>query len=146
MKQLHYQLLENEADLEDRITQLKEQLREHFDMARRSVGNSPNYGNFKELNNVIRHASGLVNEHEKVTKDKLSEVECRLFILKQTFSYFPILFEPSTFTSAFKLSMYVKGRMKNALSKYDKLHEDLQFDLHEEMDYILAFAATHNLD
>lgn len=145
MKQLHYKLLESESDLEDRIESLRSELQELFSDSQRDIKNRPTYSYYKELQSVIRNTSGKINEHEKVTKDKFSEVEFRILILNESFTRYPVLFEKSSALSAFKLHEYVKARIKITVNKFDKLHEDLQFDLEENMQRLLAFASSHNL-
>src|SRR5690606_11678794 len=85
MKQLHFRLLEDQMDLEDRIDRLKQQLVDLFAEGRHSVENIPVYSNYEELQGLIRQASGMVNEHEKVTKDQYSQVDCRIYILQTAF-------------------------------------------------------------
>ncbi|WP_409151736.1 hypothetical protein [Sphingobacterium sp. BS-2] len=146
LKQLHYELLEDEADLEDRIFDLKNALESLFEVNSNKVKNLPMYSNYKGLNSSLRQASGMINEHEKITKDKFSVVECRLLILQEAFDRYPSLFGPSALSPAFKLQSYVSARIKNAVKIYDNLHEDLQFDLKDQMEYVLEFAEQHKLD
>ncbi|TDS13826.1 hypothetical protein [Sphingobacterium paludis] len=145
MKQLHFQLLENQLDLEDRIENLRESLRDLFSTNRYTIKNIPQYSNYKELQTLLRQGSGLINEHEKVTKDKYSEMECRIYLLKEAFERFPRLFEASGVHAAFKLQIYVKARLKTTSNKFDKLHEDLQFDLSDDMQQVLDFANSNHL-
>lgn len=145
MKQLHFQLLEDQIDLEDRIEKLKEGLATLFAKGRNSVKNIPVYSNYKELQSLIRQASGIVNEHEKITKDKYSEVDCRIYILNEAFRRFPRLFEKSGVHSASKLHDYVRARIKTTINKFDKLHEDLQFDLQKDMEEMMNFAMEYSL-
>ncbi len=137
MKQLHFQLLEDESDLERRIDLLRNQLNGLFEQAKIS--------NYLDLNRLIKSASGMVNEHEKVTKDKYSELEFRLLILKNSIAQYPSLFENSYYSSSEKLRKYIAGRIKHAISKYMKLHEDLQFEFREELQEILDFAFSSGL-
>lgn len=146
LKQLHFELLEDESDLENRIIDLKANLETVFETGQAHIKNIPQFTNYRELTRLIRSASGLVNEHEKVTKDKFSVVECRLLILQEAFERYPNLFKPASLTPGFKLHQYIKGRIKNATSAYDKLHEDLQFDLKDSMEYMLEFAEEHRLN
>lgn len=147
IKQLHFQLLEDEQDLENRIYKLKKTLYELFEdtMSIYKIKNQSSFQHYKNLNSLMRDASGIINEHEKVTKDKFSEVECRIFILKEAFKRYPTLFNESLSTTAFKLHKYTSLRIKATITKYKKLHEDLQFDLKEELENILSFASTHRL-
>src|SRR5690606_6977743 len=143
MKQLHYQLLEDQVDLEDRIEKLKERLANLFAEGRSTVKNIPTYSNYRELMALIRQASGMINEHEKITKDKFSEIDCRIFILNTAFQRFPRLLERSAVHTALKLHDYLRIRIRTTTSKYEKLHEDLQFDLQEPMEEMTAFALEH---
>ncbi|MBE8714074.1 hypothetical protein [Sphingobacterium hungaricum] len=143
LKQLHFQLLEDEYDLENRVKELKAYLAKVIDISKKTISNTPTYANFKELNYVLRHASGVINEHEKVTKDKIGEFESRLLLIKTSISLFPKLFQPDSSLAAEKLKIYMTGRIKNLVMKFEKLHEDIQFDYQEIMDYILDFA-DHN--
>lgn len=145
MKQLHYQLLESEVDLTERIEILKHNLHNLFKNMQHGNKNSRNYNFEKDLAAHIRHASGLVNEHEKVTKDKFSDLECRLIILNEVFDRFPNLFENSYYSSP-KLLTYIQTRVRMAETKYEKLHEDFQFDLRDQYHKMIDFAIEHNLD
>ncbi|WP_270089234.1 hypothetical protein [Sphingobacterium sp. SYP-B4668] len=145
VKQLHFQLLEDEYDLENRIEKLKEQLSNVFNIGHSQVDNSPNFSNFTGLNRLIKQASGMVNEHEKVTKDKVSELDFRIYILERSLKDYPRLFESSYQSSAHKLHKYIAGRIKHVMGKYDKLHEDLQFDFKSRLQIILDFASQHAL-
>lgn len=145
LKQLHFQLLENEDDLEKRIDTLREKLNDIIAPQQSGINNAPTFSNYKALTALLRQLSGLINEHEKVTKDKFSEAEFRLLILENAFKTYPSLFHKSYIAVSDKLHRYVIARLKATLSRYDKLHEDLQFDLSSSYDYVTAFAAEHDL-
>ena len=145
LKQLHFQLLENEYDLEVRIDNLREKLKDLFAPSRSGIKNVAMYSHYRGLNALLRQASGMINEHEKVTKDKFSEVEFRLLILSQAFQHYDKLFVSSHIAAAEKLRKYAAARLKTTLSKYDKLHEDLQFDLQEDLSFVQGFAELHQL-
>lgn len=140
MKQLHFQLLEDEVDLEDRIITLKERLHHLFEQSPHPIKNSPNVNYILALNRLIKQASGLINEHEKVTRDKMSEVEFRAYILLESIHRYPQLFAQPHLMSCQKLLKYFAGRIKHLLAKYDKLHEDLQFEFREDVQALLDFA------
>jgi hypothetical protein len=145
MKQLHFQLLEDEDDLNDRITSLREKLSDMIQPNRSSIKNTAVFSNYKSLTVLIRQQSGLINEHEKVTKDKFSEVEFRLLILANAFKSYPVLFQKSHISAADKLQKYTIARLRSTIGKYEKLHEDLQFDLQESYNYVVEFAAEYDL-
>ncbi|MEZ0452227.1 hypothetical protein ACR78Z_23450 [Sphingobacterium thalpophilum] len=143
IKQLHFQLLEDEYDLEERIVKLREQLQQLFDLGARQIGNTPQHSHFVALSKLVKQASGLVNEHEKVTKDKTSEAEFRFYILSRVISDYERLFGSSYQSAAHKLHKYITGRIKHAIGKYNKLHEDFQFDYREDFQNTLhAFGNT----
>src|SRR5690606_6501777 len=124
LKQLHYELLEDQADLEDRVEQLKEELNDLYLRWGPSIKNLPLYPNYKEISSLLRRGNGMINEHERITKDRYSVVECRLLLLNEAFQRYPNLFLPSALEPAIKLHKYVTGRIKSILKVYDKLHED----------------------
>ncbi|UIR55557.1 hypothetical protein LZQ00_14960 [Sphingobacterium sp. SRCM116780] len=140
VKQLHFQLLEDESDLEARIENLRKHLQQLFDIGASQVFNSPNMSNFVGLSKLVKQASGMVNEHEKVTKDKISEVEFRIYILERAIMNYPHLFSSSYQSAAHKLQKYIAGRIKHAVAKYEKIHEDHQFDFREHFQLILDTA------
>ncbi len=145
MKQLHFQLLEDEEDLHQRIESLREKLQDMTRPNQSGIKNAATFTHYRSLTTLLRQQSGLINEHEKVTKDKFSEVEFRLSILESAFKTYPLLFQPSYIAASDKLRKYVIARLKATLSKYDKLHEDLQFDLSESYNYTTGFAAENDL-
>ena len=145
IKQLHFQLLEDEYELQERIDKLRERLIDILSPNQSGIKNIAYHSHIRSLTILLRHASGLINEHEKITKDKFSEVEFRLLILQLVFKNYPVLFKESHLAVSDKLIRYVAARLKTSLSKYNKLHEDLQFDLKDSFDYIIEFAKTHQL-
>lgn len=136
LKQLHYQLLEDEYDLENRIEQLKSKLEKLFLATTSNLSNTPLFTNYKTLNNILRQASGIINEHEKVTKDKFSSAETRLYILTEPFRLYPRLYVQSPLQVAEKLHKYLDARIKATLKNIATLHEDLQFDLQESVSQV----------
>src|SRR5690606_18701292 len=140
VKQLHFQLLEDEFDLQERTAALLDRLRQLLD---RSAGYIPNIlrsRNADALMGELKYGSGMINEHATITKDKMSELRCRLFLVLQSFSHFGPLFEEHLYQLNDRLLQYQTGRMKYILGKYDKLHEDLQFEFRDELNDALAFA------
>lgn len=140
MKQLHFQLLEEEVDLDERTTALLRQLQQ---LIERVTGYIPNVNHARNADNLmgeLKYGSGLINEHATITKDKMSDVRCRLFLVSQSFAHFGNLFEQHLYQRNDRLLNYQARRMKYILGKYDKLHEDLQFEFRDELNDALAFA------
>jgi len=140
IKQLHFQLLEDEGDLDERTAVLLGKLQE---LAERAAGYIPNVNHSRNADNLmgeLKYGSGLINEHATVTKDKMSEVRLRLFLVSQSLTHFDQLFEQHLYQRNDRLLNYQAGRMKYILGKYEKLHEDLQFEFRDELNDALAFA------
>ncbi len=140
IKQLHFQLLEDEFDLEERTAALLGQLQQLIDRAAGYIPNMLRSRNADAIMGELKYGSGLINEHATVTKDKMSEVRCRLWLVSQSFVHFGQLFEEHLYQLNDRLLQYQTGRMKYILGIYDKLHEDLQFEFRDELNSALAFA------
>ena len=140
MKQLHFQLLEDEDDLDRRTEQVQEKLRQLMDRAVDHIPNTNRSRNADSLMGELKYGSGLINEHASITKDKMSEVRLRLFLVSESFAHFGELFEEHLYRHNERLLKYQTGRIKHILGKYDKLHEDLQFEFRDELNEALTFA------
>ena len=128
---LHFKLLENEQDLILRQEQLLINIdKEIADLTSRKL-------NSKETLVKLRKLNGSINHHFKVTKDLNTEVELRIHLLNQI----PISFDESVFSSLYKfnekLSVYFVKTTVSVLNKYNKMHEDLQFDLKASLNILL---------
>lgn len=145
IKQLHYRLLEDEHDLSLRIERLKEKIKSLADKEYLVVENTIIISNIKNLLTLLRLQNALVNEHEKVTKDMFSVVECKLYILETTFYRYPVLFRKTLSNNTEKLHKYISTQLRITFTKFDKLHEDLQFDLQEVYDKVFTFGKEHGL-
>lgn len=140
IKQLHFQLLENEADLDERSEAVYHQLGLLFDRVADHIPNTNQHRNSDHLMGELKYGSGLINEHFAITKDKMSEVRLRLFLVSQSFSRFDKLFEANLYSRNDRLLNYQAGRIKYIIGKFEKLHEDLQFEFRDELNEALAFA------
>jgi len=138
INQLHFQLLEDEDDLEERRAKTLKHINSEINKIR-NQGKKSEYYNPRELLLDLRSMSGFVNEHCLITKDKPGEVEFRLYILSEIFSYAGRVFEYENYANE-KLLRYVTGRIKNIFTTYNKLHEDLQYDYKERINEVLKFA------
>lgn len=140
MKQLHFQLLEDEADLDNRTEEVQEKLRRVIERAVAHIPNTNRSRNADNLMGELKYGSGLINEHASITKDKMSEIRLRLLLVSESFAHFGNLFEEHLYRHNERLLKYQTGRLKYILGKYDKLHEDLQFEFQDELNEALAFA------
>jgi hypothetical protein len=135
---LHFKLLENEQDLVER----QERLIQSIDQGIESLVNSSKL-NSKETLLIMRKLNGSINHHFKVTKDLGTELELRIHLLKKL----PIQFNEGVFTAVYKfqekLMVYFVKTTVTLLNKYEKMHEDLRFDLQEEMNGLLRKIYQH---
>lgn len=145
---LHFLLLEDESHLRDRIATIKEHILQ-------------NMQHLKELKNVsakdvlvnLRKLAKQVNHNLRVTKANFEDVELRVFLFNNTITQFKSnSFSSSKNYEQLFASYFVKSTLIT-LRKIDKLHEDLQFDLKEEIDKLLTkiyngnmAAIAHDLD
>lgn len=129
---LHFKLLEDEHDLVRRQQELLHSI----------DGGITDLMTAKKLNSKetllrMRKLNGSINHHFKVTKDLNSEMELRIHLLNQV----PIEFDESVFSSLYKfnekLVVYFVKTTVSVLNKYDKMHEDLQFDLKASLNILL---------
>ncbi len=140
MNQLHFQLLEDEADLDDRAEEAQRRLQQLFDRLPTSLSRLYPHHQAHALMVELKYGSGIINEHAAITKDKMSEVRLRLFLVSQAFAQFGALFQLQDSGATEKLYSYQAGRIKYILGKFSKLHEDLQFEFRDELNDALAFA------
>jgi len=125
---LHYKLLESELDLEDRKEKIKADVSEQVTELKKL--------NAKEALVMVRKMITSVNHFYKVTKDAVGEVELKLFILNIIpFDYRKSIFGYRDYMILFSV-FYIKT-VSVTINKYRKLHEDLQFDLSENLNNLL---------
>lgn len=147
MKQLHFQLLEGESDLIDRVKTAYADLDNQWKTGRVSVNRSPQSKKHLHLNLLLKYCSGIINEHVTTTKDKASELELRLYLLDLAFCDFPELYnsEVSGYKSD-KHFAYQAGRIKLIYGIFSKFHEDLQYQYREPLLKVLKFAEHSALE
>lgn len=135
---LHFKLLEDEQDLADR----HETLTALIDNGVNELLNSRKLTS-KDTLAKMRGFLGQINHHFKVTKDISSDVELRIHLL----ALIPLAFNESLFSPLYKfnekLMVYYVKSTQSVLNKYYKMHEDLQFDLREQLNDILKKIYTN---
>ena len=138
---LHFKLLEGEADLEGRYLSLSEEIDDAI-----AVLQAIRKGSSKDALLVMRRLNGRVNHHYKVTKDLNTEIDLRLHLLNSM----PIGYNESVFSPLAKYNDRLKAyflRTTLALyKKYERLHEDLQFDLKAPFNKLLNKLAENKLE
>ncbi|MEE1947221.1 hypothetical protein VRU48_18990 [Pedobacter sp. KR3-3] len=132
-ERLHFVLLESEEDLKQRVSTLKE----NIVTVMQGLKTLKNL-NAKEVLAQLRKLAKQLNHHYKVTKANYEEVELRLFLLNHT----ELGFKTGLFSSYKNheqvLANYFVKYVLMTIRKFKALHEDLQYDLRDEMDKILT--------
>lgn len=141
VEQLHYRLLEDQEDLNKRTGKLKNSIRLSLLDKKEAIKASPTATGFKMLNSTFRSLHGQIGHHEKVTRDLLSDVDCRIYVILLLFENYPEYFGKTLLKVGERFHKYVLGRATHLLKKYDRLHEDYQFDFYEDVQFIQNFAA-----
>ena len=129
---LHFLLLEDESNLRDRVANIKEEVLTVMQSLDTKKVNA------KDVLTNLRKLAKLVNHNFRVTKTNFEDVELRVFLFNNTITHFK-----TTVYASFKnyeqlFAMYFVKSTLVTLRKFYKLHEDLQFDLREEMNKLLA--------
>ncbi|WP_316801683.1 hypothetical protein [Pedobacter nototheniae] len=125
---LHYKLLEDETDLEDRKEKIKADVAEQISELKNL--------NAKEALVKVRKMITSVNHFYKVTKDAVGEVELKIYIL----NIIPIAYKGRILSYRdfmILFSVYYLKTVAVTLNKFRKLHEDLQFDLSNDVNQLL---------
>ena len=130
---LHFLLLEDESNLRDRIEVIKADILQIMQNL-----NANKKRNAKDVLASLRKLAKQVNHNLRVTKAAFEDVDLRIFLFNHT----PMEFKSNMF-SAHKnheqmFSIYFIKSTLITLRKFYKLHEDLQFDLRDEMNKLLA--------
>ncbi len=132
-ERLHFLLLEDDVSLKERVTNLKEEILQAEQNLVMLKGTSS-----KDVLLSIRKLLKLVNHFFKVTKANYEEVELRIFLLNQL----PIKGKTRSFSIAKNydqlLGVFFVKSVMATLKKFEKLHEDLQFDLKEDINKLLS--------
>ena len=126
---LHYKLLEDESDLELRKENIRADIEAQITELKKL--------NVKEALVKVRKMITSVNHFYKVTKDPFGEVELKFFIL----NIIPLDYKRSLFgykDFGFLFATFYVKTVSVTLNKFNKLHEDLQFDLSETINQLLS--------
>lgn len=137
---LHFLLLEDESNLRDRVAAIKDNILETMNHLQVSKN-----VNAKDVLTNLRKLAKLVNHNLRVTKANFEDVELRIFLFNNCI----IKFKSGMFSSHKNYehlfgSFFVKSTLVT-LRKFEKLHEDLQFDLKDEMNKLLTKISQSNM-
>ncbi|WP_443937864.1 hypothetical protein [Pedobacter sp. MW01-1-1] len=134
---LHYKLLEDDSDLELRKESIKLNIEDQLTELKKLTT--------KEALVKVRKMIALVNHFYKVTKDAFGEVELKIFILNTI----PLSYKRNVFSYRdfnFLFAAYFIKTTQATLSKLNKLHEDLKFDLSTDTNALLKRIHSANWD
>jgi hypothetical protein len=135
---LHFMLLEDEDDLASRFDSLLNAIDEGIKDLK-----SIRKLSSKDTLLKVRKLSGMISHHQKVTKDTMTDIELRIHLLKNV----PIDFNDGVYSPLYqfneKLFIYYVKAIFALLNKFKKLHEDMQFDMKEQINIILDRVFTH---
>ena len=137
---LHFLLLEDESNLRDRVSAIKEQILETMENLKSSKNT-----NAKEVLSILRKLAKAVNHNFRVTKTNFEDVDLRIFLFNNTITKFK-----SGMFSSYKNyeqlfgTYFVKSTLIT-LRKFYKLHEDLQYDLKNDMNKLLIKIYNGNM-
>lgn len=133
---LHFKLLEDETDLEARKESIKAEIYEAvFELKKL---------NAKDALARFRKIITSINHFFKVTKDALGEIELKLYALQVV----PTTFRGKIFgyrDFGFLFENFFLKTLNVTLNKFQKLHEDLQFDLSAQVNEVLIKVYNSNL-
>ncbi|WP_316798545.1 hypothetical protein [Pedobacter frigidisoli] len=125
---LHYKLLEDESDLEDRKETIKADVIQLIPELKKLAA--------KDALAQVRKMITSVNRFYKITKDPVGEVELKIFVL----NHIPVEYRKSTFgyrDYGFLFVAYYIKTVEVTVNKFRKLHEDIQFDLSNDLNELL---------
>ncbi|KQB99704.1 hypothetical protein [Pedobacter sp. Hv1] len=137
---LHFLLLEDESNLRDRIANIKGEIL----LTMQKLEESKNL-NAKDVLTALRRLAKLVNHNLRVTKANFEDVELRIFLFNNTITQFKsrVFSSVKNYEQVFA-TYFIKSTLVT-LRKFDKLHEDLQFDLQEGLNRLLKTIDKGNM-
>ncbi|HTM99553.1 MAG TPA: hypothetical protein VL088_12445 [Pedobacter sp.] len=132
-ERLHFLLLEDEVNLKERVNRLKEEI----ELAVQDLIKLKSLSS-KDVLLSIRKLLKLINHFFKVTKADFEDVELRIYL----FNHMPTKGKTRSYLLAKNydqlLAVFFVKSILTTLKKFDKLHEDLQFDLKEGVNTLLS--------
>jgi len=125
---LHFELLSCDSK-EDRRKQAQKEVEYRINMSKFHI----EYATPGILMMEMRDASGIINEHLHITKDKYGEVYLQLFLLKEYLKIYNENFKDSSLQKSYKLNIYCISKAFKIMVLLKKMHEDLQFDFADDI-------------
>ena len=132
-QQLQFMLVEGNASVDFR----RDEVRAIIDKLYRTDAYSSGY-----LMMDMRYVNAEITRHIKVTKDKYGEVELTIKLLKDCFEK-QLKWIQKYSSKSDTLSNYVAKRTDFVLKKLVKMHPDIQFDFHADMNTLLEYVYSY---
>ncbi|RZK92463.1 MAG: hypothetical protein EOO98_03065 [Pedobacter sp.] len=130
---LHFLLLEDESNLNDRVAFIKNEIVDVLEDLNATPKTSA-----KDTLLILRKLTKQINHFYKVTKADFAEIELKLLL----FNASPMRFKFKVYSLSKNYEQlyatYTVKAILMLLRKFARLHEDLQFDLKEEVNLLLA--------
>ena len=117
---------------EDKRKQAKKEIEHRIEMSKRHIQHStPGF-----LMMDMREASGIINEHVSITKDKYGEIYLHIFLLKEYLEICNDHFKDYPLKKSCNFNIYCVARAFKIMVLLKKIHEDLQFDFADDIEEI----------
>lgn len=130
---LHFLLLEDESNLRDRVAFIKNEITDVLEELQTTPKTSS-----KDTLLLLRKLTKQINHFYKVTKADFEEIELKLLMFNASPMTFRFKVHSLTKNHEQLLANYMVKAILIVLRKFEKLHEDLQFDLKENINQLLA--------
>ena len=130
---LHFYLLEDESNLRDRVAFIKNEIEKSLE----NLVVTPKT-NAKDTLLLLRKLAKQINHFYKVTKANVEEIELKLLLFTAAPTKFRFKVHSSVKNHEAILANYIVKAIVILLRKFEKLHEDLQFDLKDDVNILLA--------
>jgi hypothetical protein len=104
----------------------------------------------------VRDASGVINEHVNITKDKYGEIDLNCYLLYQVLLLNKLRFGTQSYQSSYTMCIYIIARIYKILTLIKKQHEDLHLEFKDsvvqlgnmlsDIPYLMKTAIYNGLD
>jgi hypothetical protein len=85
---------------------------------------------------AMRDASGIINEHARITKDKYGEAYLHVFLLKEFMKIYNDKFMETPAEKSYTFNIYAVARAFKIMAMLKKLHEDYLIDFTNDIEEI----------
>jgi hypothetical protein len=134
---LQCQLLEDEADIENRRAEISSEIKSYLSAKR-------GFSTPGLLMMGMRDCNGYITHHVKITKDKLGEIELTLELINTAFSkHQSMLLLYQNDERADNFAKYVVKRADFVLQKLAKIHEDYYVEYESAVNQMLQYLADY---